>query len=169
MQNNMMTKEQFEHLKERLTFAHKNMSNEASDYRAITDKPIFYIQERYRIYGVNPEYSGICPYEGDSTEHFTEVIDKDNDSSYDSWDELRNSCSDLDEFTSVVGDYEEVTYTKIWIDVCAHLTREAAQLYIDQNKHNLKSPRIYVKSMNRCHEMIGLVEAIMSGKLVYED
>ena len=57
----------------------------------------------------------------------------------------------------------------IYVDVCAHLTEEAANLYIEQNRHNLREPRIYVKSAYRCHELIGLIEAIATGKVVWKE
>lgn len=167
MQNNMMTKEQFEHLKERLSFGHKDMSHEASDYRSITEHPIFYVQDLHEMVGMQPDYSNQGPY--GSTEYYTIIYDGSHVESYKSLNDLRESCEDFEDFKDTVKECDEIGCMGIWFDVCAHLTREAAQLYIDQNKHNLKSPRIYVKSMNRCHEMISLVEAIINGNLVYKD
>lgn len=156
--SDVMTKEQFEFLKERLAFAHKDMSNEASDYRAITDKPIFYVQEQKEIHGVIEEYHG-------NVKTYYLYHDK----VFDSMDDLQEYC---DTHCDEPLDHDDIEYgysIMTWVDVCAHLTREAAQSYIDQNKHNLKTPRIYVKSMNRCYEMIGLVEAIINGNIVYKE
>ena len=157
-----ITKEQFEFLKERLAFAHKDKSNEASDYRAITDRPIFFVQELFDV-GV---FDGDYTPNGDGVTKVQYVHD---DSSYETIQELEDFFDDFDDLKEAIKDVNKIDVYYMYVNVCAHLTREAAQLYIDQNKHNLKSPRIYVKSMNRCHEMIGLVEAVMSGKLVYKD
>jgi len=44
----------------------------------------------------------------------------------------------------------------------AHFTMKAAHLYIDQNRHNLNKPFVYVVSLYRCHEMIKIQDHLKS-------
>lgn len=152
-----MNKEQFETLKERLTYAHRDMSDEASNYRAITYYPIFCVQSSDRVYGVDPNYSW-----KDLRTHY--IYDSED---FDSIQEIYDLYGDADE---VDEDDIDVAYSAIiWKDINSHFTRESAERYIEENRHNLNSPRIYVKSMNRCKEMTGLVDAIIDGKLVWTE
>jgi hypothetical protein len=56
--------------------------------------------------------------------------------------------------------YERLAYVEHWDFVTAHFTRKAAQRYIDENRHNLSDPRIYVSSQYRCREWIETIGAL---------
>lgn len=153
-----MNKEQFELLKERLTFAHRENTDEAGNYRAHTSYPVFVVQEVKRIYGVNEDYS----WDG-----FREHIFMDSEE-FDDIEEVREYLEEDDvEFDD---DRIEIVYSaRTWVDVNHHLTRESAERYIDKNSHNLSSPRVYVKSNNRCREIINLIDSIIDGRIVFND
>lgn len=165
-----MNKEQFEVLAKELHHLHLENSEESSRKARITSHPIFYVQEKYLIGVVGEEandYSPDGPY-GDG-ELKTEYYDRDSCVAYDSLDDIRENCDDWESFEDVVKEVDEVNCLYIYVDVCAHLTEEAANLYIEQNRHNLREPRTYVKSANRCHELIGLIEAIATGKITWNE
>ena len=161
-----MNKEKFELLAKELQFLHYNISDEASEKRAHTSHPIFYVQEKAWICSVE---DAELNFSGEENEVKTEYYDPNSEEKYESLDDLKFSCDSMDEFKEIIADVTEFDSLYIYEDVCAHLTREAAQLYIDQNRHNLREPRIYVKSMYRCHEMIGLITAIANGFLVWRE
>lgn len=165
-----MNKEQFETLAKELHFLNFDKSEEASRKARITSHPIFYVQQKYHVGVVGEEaheYSPDGPY-GDG-EIKREFWDSANVESYETLDDLRGSCDEWDEFKDSIDDVDEVHSLYIYVDVCAHLTEEAANLYIEQNRHNLREPRTYVKSAYRCHELIGLIEAIATGKVVWKE
>lgn len=125
-----------------------------------TAHPLYCVQEEERIYGMDPAYAD------EATMSIWSYVD-DPEVSYDTDLEL------LQEYDSkrklswrdqrvVFGPsrhvYERVYYVNRWQFVCAHLTEDAAELYIEQNSHNLKNPRIYVTSQHRCYEWIAAVE-----------
>lgn len=164
-----MNKEKFELLAKELQFLHYDNSDEASEKRAHTSHPIFYVQEMTPVCAVYASDEGeiINPFE--HGEIRTEYHNPSLAETYSSLDELREVYESLGEFNEALEGVEEYECLYMYTDVCAHLTREAAQLYIDQNRHNLREPRIYVKSMYRCHEMIGLITAIANGFLVWRE
>jgi len=129
---------------------------ETQDNRA-TAHPIFLVQQEYRVYGIDPQY---CRTRYNSIW----VYKDDPEYTYETEDEARKAFSD-DEYMheeSFEDKYEEIFYHTGYQYVCAHFTEAAAQNYIDQNKHNLANPRIYVDSQHRCYEWIETLEAIKS-------
>lgn len=165
-----MTKQEFETLAKELHFLNFDKSEEASKKARITSHPIFYVQQKYLVGSVGEEaheYSPDGPY-GDG-EIRIEYYDTENCEAYDSLNDFKDSCDDLDDFKNRVQAVDEVHGLYIYVDVCAHLTEEAANLYIEQNRHNLREPRTYVKSAHRCHELIGLIEGIATGKIVWKE
>lgn len=165
-----MNKEQFETLAKELHYLNLENSEESSRKARATSHPIFYVQEKYLIGVVGDEahdYSPDGPY-GDG-ELKVEYYNPDDCVAYDSLDDLRENCDNWESFQDEIEGVREVSCLYIYIDVCAHLTEEAANLYIEQNRHNLRAPRTYVKSANRCHELIGLIEAIATGKIVWKE
>ena len=164
-----MNKEKFELLAKELQFLHYDNSDEASEKRAYTSHPIFYVQEMTPVCAVDASDEGeiINPFERGEIriEYHSPSLGE----TYSSLDDLRDVYESMEEFNEALECIEEYECLYMYTDVCAHLTREAAQLYIDQNRHDLREPRIYVKSMNRCHEMIGLITAIADGFLVWRE
>lgn len=155
-----MNKEQFDILKERLTFSRSYQDNESGNYRAHTSDPIFCVQSLKRVYGVKPDFSW-----ENLEEHY--YVDDAGDY-FDSLEEVREyfEDEDIDEDDDRIEVYYSAT---VWEDINHHLTRESAERYIEENRHNLHGPRVYVKSLNRCKEMIGLIDAIIAGKLEFKE
>lgn len=165
-----MDKEQFEILAKELHHLHLESSEESSRKARYTSHPIFYVQQKYLVGVVGEdahEYSPDGPYGGGEIKR--EFWDSANVQSYETLDDLRDSCDSWDEFKDSIDDVNEAHGLYIYVDVCAHLTEEAANFYIEQNRHNLREPRTYVKSANRCHELIGLIKAIATGKVVWKE
>ena len=114
-----------------------------------TSFPLFLVQQEHRIYGMDTDYCENKIYSwNDDPEYFWNTREE-------ALSEVIKSGRTEDNFADVIN---EVGYVTIWVFVTAHLTRKAAQLYIEQNAHNLKSPRIYVSSQYRCHEFNAAVE-----------
>ena len=116
-----------------------------------TSHPIFLVQQRHRIYGMDPEYTN--DYEWSDTED-REAGEPDN-----------FTIEDLDrsyEVGGYIGTYEKVYYKDIWMFVQCFFTEEAAIQYIQANKHNLIAPRIYVESAYRNYEWQDIRTHLMS-------
>ena len=115
----------------------------------ITANPLYCVQQKRRIYGIDLEYDPQILYQ------WAEDPDYSWETREEAEQELLKDDISLDDFEKYI---QEVGYIDIWEFVTAHLTEKAAQLYIDQNKHNLKSPRIFVSSQYRCHEFNNVIE-----------
>jgi hypothetical protein len=121
-----------------------------------TAHPIFVVQQRERIYGVDAGYTD-------------DFVWRDED-----WDEV-------DEAESVVTEalYQESGecprgwhrdgYVDRWVFVQPFFTRGGAEAYIETSRHRLTDPRIYVDSAYRNPEWQAAVKALGSwGKLQQE-
>jgi len=110
----------------------------------ITQNPMFCVQEKRRIVGLDAAYSDRLCWR-DSANDET-IYDDDRDFKAppegDEWDEFG--------------------YIDQWFTVMVAFTEAGCEQYIRMNGHNLKSPRIYVESFNRCPEMIAIREALMA-------
>ena len=71
-----------------------------------------------------------------------------------------NALCDGDEITVNGTRYNKLTHSKIPRFVTACLTEVGANAYLKANGHNLNEPYIYVHSLNRNEEMIGLRDFI---------
>lgn len=99
-----------------------------------TKWPVFLVQQRERIYGVEQDWAdGIAWVDGEGVEVAT------NDPDFAAWSST------------------ETGYVDQWVFVQPFFTREAAQLYIGENAHNLTDPRIYVDSVHRNKEWQAVV------------
>jgi len=97
-----------------------------------TSHPLFCVFEKEIIYGIDSDYSDKFIYVDENGEE-----------------------AEQDE---PADDLRMVHYIKRDRFINAHLTDKAARLYIEQNKHNMEQPFVYVISLNRCHEMIAIQE-----------
>ncbi len=126
-----------------LEIAHKLRTQD----NRITSEPLFCVFQKRRIWGMDPDYAEQWVW-----------LDKDADRS-----EVDESEVELDEFDDPVKDnYEKAYYIEVDEFVNAHLTDEAAKLYIAQNHYKLKKPFTYVTSQYRCHEYIQLRNWLLS-------
>lgn len=127
------------------------LSIEKQDNRATAD-PIFCVQEKNRFYGVDRGYTENFVWIND----FSEEEYEEDTIEYLEMEKLRNSLYKDPDGWRKVG-YEEYYYTSQ-----TFLTEAAAIEYIEKNKHNLSSPRIYVDSAYRNYE-------IQSIRLLFQD
>jgi|SRR5699024_1636694 len=164
-----MNKEQFEVLAKELHYLHLENSEESSRKARITSHPIFYVQERKLVSSMEANGTSELLHPFEDAEIKTEYYDPNSVESFESLDDLKFSCDSLEEFNEIMKSVTEYKALYIYVDVCAHLTEEAANLYIEQNRHNLREPRTYVKSANRCYELIGLIGAIATGKIIWRE
>lgn len=174
-----MKKEEFETLIERLKYW--NESEEGINSHG-TDGPIFDVQEKVRIYGLDSGYSDYFEFgKGetyfDSISDFLESIDDEEEL------EIINQCwgkyfdqkpvrlkdfpeDTLIKFLGDCCDYQKVYYKEDWKHVNTHLTREAAQTFIDRKKHDYTELRIWVSSLYWCWEFKDLIEGLVNGDII---
>jgi hypothetical protein len=109
----------------------------------ITQNPMFCVQEKRRFVGLDSAYSeNRCWH--DSANQIT-VYDDDED------------------FKEPEGnEWDEFGYIDQWFTVMVAFTEAGCEEYLRLNGHNLKEPRIYVESFNRCPEMIAIRDALIS-------
>jgi hypothetical protein len=115
---------------------------------AITSDPIFMVQRRRRIFGMDPNYS----------DHFAWLTD---DSEYEAeGDELRDielRYEDSGRERDDIDGWHRVAYLDIWENVQPFFTRAGAEHYIHINGHNLRpETRIFVESGYRNAEWIAV-------------
>ena len=113
-----------------------------------TSDPFFIVQQRRRIYNVDGSDDSCWMEDGEEVEQelSKELYDKYNNGQY------------IDSF------YELVGYVDYWEFVTGCFTRKGAKDYIAANGHNLTEPRIYVQSLYRNKEMIGIREFLKNAK-----
>jgi hypothetical protein len=145
-----------------------------------TGDPLFIIQQKRRMYGIesgwhdsatgyiwtdrdDPEYS--FDSDADLLEHLNENLNE-KDESLLTAEDLEDAIElSLHEVLQITGHtYDKIYYQEVWEFVCAHFTEEAANIYVTQNAHNLKEPRVYVTSQYRCHEWNAVRRFLMTGK-----
>lgn len=100
----------------------------------ITQNPMFCVQQKRRVSGIDTRWGG------DNTVWVLdgEIVDPNTPGA------------------------EEYGYRDLWETVMVSFTEEGAKEYLRQNGHNLKEPRIYVESFNRCPEMIAIRDFLLS-------
>jgi hypothetical protein len=113
-----------------------------------TAHPLYVVQEQREIAGMDLKYAERWKWHSEDHEYCY------------SDDEIQAAIQvDVeDEFGEAVSDCDE--------HVTVHLTMKAAQRYLEENRHNLAKPRIFVESQYRCHEWNELVDALKRGELV---
>ena len=111
----------------------------------ITSHPIFLVEEKRRVWGIDPTYSDdvlIAWLNADGDEpspRLAAALERN----------YQDGCRSR-------GKYRRVGYIEIWVFVQACFTEAAANRYIAENRHNLKSPRVYVASGYRNFEWIAI-------------
>lgn len=113
-----------------------------------TQNPMFCVQEKRRLVGLDAAYSDQRCWHDSANGHTVYDDDKD-------FDAVKWALEKSD-------DYDEFGYIDQWFTVMAAFTEEGCEEYLRLNGHNLKQPRIYVESFNRCPEMIAIREALMT-------
>jgi len=107
----------------------------------ITEAPMFCVQQKRRIVGMDAGYSDKTVWVNSSSGETEE-----------SETEPENNN----------GDWEEFGVFEYWEDEMVSFTEEGCKEYLRLNGHNLKEPRIYAKSFYRCPEMLEIRKFLMS-------
>lgn len=120
-----------------------------------TQDPIYVVEQKRLEYGIDEEYhtDGYTWIDDDSSEPVDEtkviaLLDR-------VW------ARDHEEPTG----YSRRTYRAVWEFVTPCFTMEAAKLYISNNKHNLREPRVFVHSGYRNYEWQEVAKAIQTGTI----
>lgn len=100
---------------------------------AATAEPIYVVQQKRRVYGIEEGYH-------------------DNNSVWMDGESNEVSEEEVQEIIDCGGDAREVGYLDIWEFVQPFFTRAGAEAYIEANRHNLNEPRVYVESAYRNYE-----------------
>jgi hypothetical protein len=98
----------------------------------VTAHPIFTVQQRRRIYGLDPAYSERVVW-----------VDSDGEADGEKSAELER---DFEQTGKERDGYTRTAYVDIWQFVTACLTEQGCKDYLALNGHNLREPRIYVES-----------------------
>ena len=176
-----MNKQQFDELVKRLIYWNKAKKGVKSH---ITANPVFTVQEKVRVYGMDADYSDkIILVDDDANEwenpdEFYAGLDEEGQAKilaqvgvvsslyFDSLNE-ENQLEILHDCG--YDDLRIVYYKEEWKHVNTHLTREGAQAFIARKKHDHGELRIYVESLYWCVEFKELIEAIVDGNVVYTE
>lgn len=117
-----------------------------------TAHPVFVVQTEERDYGINHEYSydGYIWYDIKQGER---VCDRELEGELEVADA---ACRSRTESGNRLADFEKRYYRTRWNDIQWFFTDEGAKQYIKNEGHNLRNPRVYVKSFYRNPEMIAM-------------
>ncbi|MCG8435327.1 MAG: hypothetical protein MJA83_14990, partial [Gammaproteobacteria bacterium] len=121
----------------------------ATQDNRITAHPVFVVQQRRRIYGLDTDYSDNLVWlddANDCAEIHGELADK--------------LEADYQLTMEEPMDYHRTGYLDMWEFVTACFTEQGCRDYIDANGHNLNEPRIYVESAHRNREWQRLREML---------
>jgi uncharacterized Ntn-hydrolase superfamily protein len=173
-----LTKESFDDFVSRL---HHGVRGDGVN-RHHTANAIFIVQQKIRTYGYTEDYSDMrMVYRDDnawySIKEFWDALDDDERKEL---DDIANNmyCSKFMEFDEFIqwnileDDQNKFTVTRYkedWEYVNSHLTRDAADAFIKRKKHDYDELRVYVDSQYWCWEFNEIIEAILDGKLVYNE
>ena len=125
-------------------------ANMARQDNLATHHPLFLVQEKVRIWGMDSDYSD-------------EYV----------WADANNEGIEADETQSLAledgrpvggsaSHWEKIYYEDVWRFVTACFTAKACKDYIESNRHRLNSPRIYAASLYRNREMIAVREMLLA-------
>ena len=144
-----LTRENFEDFVGRLR--HHNRGAGVNDH--CTRDPLFVVQKRERIYGLDGQY--VDEYEWRNTD----------DSEREADDRMIGRLEALDDGGRDTAPWGKVYYADRWEYVCAHFTREGADAFIARKRHDYRELRVYVDCQIYCWEYNAVIEGLLSGKI----
>lgn len=119
-----------------------------------TAHPVFCVQQRRRIYGLDPEYADTFAW-----------LTEDGDAEASPEEAAALTAAYLDPLHVEVEEpsgYHRVAYLDQWVFVQAFLSQQGADRYIEENRHNLTDPRVYVESAYRNDEWQAVRRALLA-------
>lgn len=120
---------------------------------ASTSYPIFVVQQRNRIYGIDPDLSD------DATIVWLDAV---NDCQEIHGEERDKLEEEYQKTFTVPGDNHRTGYVDYYEFVQPFFTKAGAEEYIEANRHRLKEPRIYVDSAYRNPEWQAVLRHLRS-------
>jgi hypothetical protein len=117
-----------------------------------TSDPLFLVQEKKRMYGMDPDYCEDYDWLSEDHEAVADEIE-------------RAGLDVLDDKGVEIKGWEKAYYIDQWEFVTVCFTEQACKDYIEANGHNLNEPRIYAASAYRNREMIAIREMLKSGSM----
>lgn len=119
----------------------------AQNNRATSD-PLFIVQQRKRIWGMDSEYSDDYEWvDEDDHEVVADAI-------------IRAGLDAMENLGKEISGWVKIYYLDQWEFVTVCFTEKGCEDYIAANGHNLNEPRIYATSAYRNREMIALREML---------
>lgn len=115
-----------------------------------TAHPVFIVQEKERIYGLDSDYSDDFEWMDDE---WNRVDDE----------QAAKLDAEYDETRLEPGGYTRVLYRDQWVFVTACFTEQGCKDYLAVNGHRLHEPRIYVETAFRNREWQCVVEWLAKG------
>jgi hypothetical protein len=106
----------------------------ATQDNAITELPVFIVQQRKRLYGIDDSYATESVW-----------VDKDDWSEVEDLEKIKELDA-AEKNGDDIEDYERCGIRDEWEFVTACFTRVGCEEYLRVNGHNLTDPRIYVAS-----------------------
>jgi len=161
----------------------KQLKNSWEKDNAGTDSPIFVVQAKNIVWGLDPTHDSV---------EITNIVDVDQDSKYKSVEDFFESlkASDKHDLNGLAIDEEDELFLDVktstqiniltdwnernvhichgkyfWEDINCHLTRSAAEAFIKRKSHDYGELRVFVKSLYWCDEFKNLLNAIISGEV----
>lgn len=116
---------------------------------AATAHPIFVVQSRHRIYGLDPTWGG-------------DVVWLCQDETIEADEEESRELSERQEREGEVEGWDLVGYVDVWRNEQPFFTRTGAEEYIVRNRHRLTDPRVYVESAYRNPEWQAIRELLLA-------
>lgn len=114
-----------------------------------TAEPIFLVRQKRRITGVDTDYA--------DDGQIIWIVDGEECNAEESA-ELEKRYDDSDE---IGPEYTRTAFIEIDETVTLCFTKEAAERYIERNRHNLRKPFVYVDSLYRNPEMIAVRQMLL--------
>ena len=135
----------------------KSASSILTQENFATANPAYCVKQCIRHFGIDGDY------QNDGYEWFCSEQQEGFDCEDDMFDALNTIAKHTGENeVNMNGDvYRKCYYRNEQRTVTTCFTREQAQQYIDENRHNLKKPFIYVESFNRNPEMLAVRELLI--------
>lgn len=114
-----------------------------------TAHPVYVVQERRRVYGIDPQWTDdiVWLYDGE------EIDDSDEDL-------IKAKRYYEEHLEEPEPEWTRTGYIDRWEFVQLFFSREAADDYIRSNKHRLKDPHVYVDSAYRNYELQDIIEIL---------
>lgn len=168
-----------ENFKEFVARLHKGVRGEHVREHA-TANALFVVQREKHVTGLDTDYVDdkcIHDHENDETyyslQSFIETLDEDSLQYYELNDYetpfLEMTESDQWDCLEQVGSLSITGYQVEWEYVNCHFTKEAAKRFIERKRHDYGKMRVYVDSQYWAWEFRTIVDAILDGKLVYQE